>query len=197
MANRREFIQAGAAAITAGMPVLCSLAAASSTLPLCKVIYDERFPAARTFAGEVQRTSMTHAIRGDVHDVWYDDLYYQWKKAPAAVAGMTGYNALFLLAMFAQDVGMRVIYRAHHRPQADGRVVHEAFGPNVQDYRFAELRRESSGWGVAAARIVTAWPADARHISRARSNIADASDRGVGAGTLLSWIIAPVCRIDS
>jgi hypothetical protein len=194
MANRREFIQSGAAAVAASIPGLSSLAAAVACMPLYKVIYDARFPAARAFAREAQRTSATHAIRGDVHDVWYDDLYYRWQKTPLAIAGMTDYNAMFLLAMFAQDVGMRVIYRAHHRTQPDGRVVHEAFGPTTQEYRTAELGGDASEWGGAAARIVTTWPADARHISRARSTIADANVRGVGAETPLSWIIAPVNR---
>jgi hypothetical protein len=101
---------------------------------------------------------------------------------------------MFLLIMFAQDVGMRLIYRANHRPGENGAVTHELFGPTVQQPRHEELSGSGTQWGAAAARIALSWPADAVSVSQVRSNIADANRRMVGAETLLSWIIAPVRR---
>jgi hypothetical protein len=201
MANRREFIQAGAAAAATALPAMSAMSAMSAitgiggSLLLCKLIYDQRFAAARAFGAAAQKLNASvQAIDGDVHDLWYHDLYHRWKSAPTAIAGMTSYNPMFLLAMFAQDVGMRLIYRTNHRPGQNGVVAHEWFGPNTQQHRHGQLRGAEAQWGASVAQIVLSWPERAVQVSQARSNIAEANRRAVGSETLLSWIIAPVRR---
>jgi hypothetical protein len=94
--------------------------------------------------------------------------------------------------MFAQDAGLRVIYRAHHRTLGNGRVTHEVYGPHALRDR---IDFGSGRWGARAAAVVTTWPSDAVTVARAQSNVLDAN-RGpmVGPETLLSWIMAPLRR---
>jgi hypothetical protein len=195
MASRREFIQAGAAMAATALPSLSAVTAIGGSLWMYKVIYDQRFAPARRFGAMARDLNANvEAIEGDVHDLWYHDLYPRWQAAPAPIAGMTTFNPMFLLLMFAQDVGMRLIYRTNHRPAENGAVTHELFGPTVQQPRHEELSDSGTQWGSAAARIVLSWPTEATSVSPVRSNIADANRRLVGSETLLSWIIAPVRR---
>jgi hypothetical protein len=192
MASRREFIQAGAAVAATALPTLSAITGIGSSLLLYKVIYDQRFAAAKVFGTAARKLNANvQAIEGDVHDLWYHDLYHRWQAAPAAIAGMTSYNPMFLLAMFAQDVGMRLIYRTNHRPARDGAVAHELFGPKTQRRRQDELRGSEAQWSAAAAQIVLSWPKDAVSVSKAHSDIAEANRKMVDQQTLLSWIIAP------
>jgi hypothetical protein len=195
MSSRREFIQAGAAMAATALPTLSAVTGTLGSLWLYKVIYDQRFASARRFGATARDLNASvEAIEGDVHDLWYHDLYHRWKAAPAPIAGMTTFNPLFLLGMFAQDVGMRLIYRTNHRPDQNGAVAHEQFGPMTEQCRYEELRRSGTQWGAAAAQIVLSWPEHAVVVSQARSNIADGNRRMVEPETLLSWIIAPVRR---
>ncbi len=76
---------------------------------LYKVIYDERFPLSVAFGREAMRSGLAvHAIRGDMTDLWYDDLYLQWRRQPVAIAGLTAHGPLFCLERLAWDFGMRV-----------------------------------------------------------------------------------------
>jgi hypothetical protein len=195
VASRREFIQAGASMAAAALPALSAVTGIAGSLWLYKVIYDQRFAAARDFGAAARdRNASVQPIDGDVHELWYHDLYHRWKAAPAAIAGMTTYNPMFLLGMFAQDANMRLIYRTNHRQGGNGVVAHELFGPTTQKGRDEELRDGDARWGAAAARIVLSWPEDAVCVSRRLSNIAEANRKSVGPDTLLSWIIAPVRR---
>jgi hypothetical protein len=195
MASRREFMQVGAAMAATALPGVSVVTGIGASLGIYKVIYDQRFASAQRFGAAARDLNANvAAIDGDVHDLWYHDLYHRWKAAPVAIAGMTTFNSMFLLAMFAQDVGMRLVYRANHRSAENGAAMHELFGPTTQQRRHAELDDSGARWGTAAARIVLSWPQDAVSVSQVRSNIADANRKMVGPETLLSWIIAPVQR---
>ncbi|HZF14760.1 MAG TPA: hypothetical protein VE046_02345 [Steroidobacteraceae bacterium] len=79
---------------------------------LYKVIYDERFPLSVAFGHEALRAGLAvHAIRGDMTDLWYDDLYPQWRRQPLAIAGLTAHGPLFCLERLSWDFGMRVATR--------------------------------------------------------------------------------------
>jgi hypothetical protein len=82
------------------------------TTPLYKVVFDERFPSSVAFGDEwASHGIQTHAINGDVTALWYHDLYFRWKKGPAAIAGMTTRESLFCLDLLARDAGLRLIGR--------------------------------------------------------------------------------------
>ena len=140
MASRREFIQAGASMAVAALPTLSAVTGIGGSLWLYKVIYDRRFAAARDFGAAARDLNASvQPIEGDVHELWYHNLYHRWKAAPAAIAGMTTYNPMFLLGMFAQNARMRLIYRTNHRQGGNGVVAHELFGPKTQQRRTREL----------------------------------------------------------
>jgi hypothetical protein len=130
MVSRRTILQ-GAIAATS-LPIIASLAwkpaesdaLAAQALPakaldhpsLYKVLFDQRFEAARSFGRDAQwRGESVHAFDGDVTNVWYHDLHPRWQKGRAAIAGFTAYGALFCLEHLARDVRMRVVQRTEHR----------------------------------------------------------------------------------
>ena len=112
MANRRELIKAGLAASILPIDLIAREARAQAPLAIHRAIYDERFDAGRTFAAQArQRGWAVRAIRGDVTDLWFNDLALRWKQGPAPIAGLTAKNSLFCLERLAWDAGMRVVSR--------------------------------------------------------------------------------------
>src|SRR5258708_7867012 len=110
--SRREFMRSGAmmlGALSAGD--LSSMASAaekadehmpaqdSSALGIYMVVYDHRMPDSAAFAQRSRSLGLrTEDLdRGDVTALWYSDLYHRWKKGPVAIAGLTTYEALFVL----------------------------------------------------------------------------------------------------
>jgi hypothetical protein len=109
--TRRQLLGTGAsAAAVAALCVTPSLFT-PSRIPY-RTIYDERFEAGKQFALEAHaRGWPTRAIRGDVTYVWFHDLAVRWRQGPAAIAGLTTHESLFVLERLAWDAGMRVIER--------------------------------------------------------------------------------------
>jgi hypothetical protein len=191
--DRRRFVQSaiqGAAALTAIALPARPAAARAAAMRFHRVIFDSDFRQSRLFGVRAESLgALMHGIRGDVTDFWYDDLYHRWRLSPAPIAGMTGFKSLFVLEMMAADVGMRIIYRAHHCPLRDGSTSHSVFGPARQVSEI-KLSRSEDAWTRAVAKTVMSWPAETLTISKAHSNIADARLTAVGPETLISWIIA-------
>jgi hypothetical protein len=198
MTTRRELLQAGLCVATtaAVIPAMAAKADVAEVLPLHKVVYDERFGAGRQFAAAASRQGASvHGISGGVHDLWYDDLYHQWKSSPVAVAGMTTHDAMFLLSMMAEVASVRLIYRAHHMAVgAQGGFTHEVFGPVNALAQQPALTGLESEWARTAAHIVTAWPKSAVQRSWPESTIARASEAAVARNTLVTWVLAPQAR---
>jgi hypothetical protein len=191
--DRRRFIQSAAALTAIALPARPA-AARAAAMRFHRVIFDADFHQSRRFGVRAQSLgAQVQGIRGDVTDFWYDDLYCRWRLSPAPIAGMTRFDSLFCLEMLAADVGMRVIFRVHHCPHADGSTSHDVFGPlaHVRQIRLAQSEQE---WVHTIAHRVMSWPAEKATISKACSNIADARAKAVGPQTLISWIIAPVSR---
>ena len=113
MANRRELIKAGLAASVLPMDLIARQARAQAPLAIHRAIYDERFDAGHAFAVQARRRGWSvRAIRGDVTDLWFNELSVRWKQSPAPIAGLTAKNSLFCLERLAWDAGMRVVSRA-------------------------------------------------------------------------------------
>ena len=109
--SRRHFVGTGAAALALAA-VRPSRALSRDALTPYRVIYDERFEAGRMFAREAATLGwVTRAIRGDVTNVWYQELDVRWKRGPAPIAGVTTAQSLFVLERLSWDVGMRVTAR--------------------------------------------------------------------------------------
>jgi hypothetical protein len=95
-----------------------------------RAVFDERFAECRGFAAELHGAGVrTSAIRGDVAQLWYDDLRMHLSETGLPVAGLTNRAALFCLEELARDVCMRVIFRADHMVEQNGHTQHTAVGP--------------------------------------------------------------------
>ncbi len=192
MVNRRKVLQGGIAVTS--LPIVANVAwGAVQPPPLAfyKVIFDERFDASRRFGAEAQRRGASvHAIEGDITPLWYDDLAPRWRSGAVPIAGLTAHGALFCLERLAWDVGMRVVYRAEHEPNADGSFRHSAEGP-TEMLRAASGLRDAQDWSCYAASVVLGCPAVIPG-KKKREVFADASAAVDGLGqSLLSWVIAP------
>jgi len=194
MINRRKFLQAGVAAIP-----LVSVASSSSgafaanagATPLYKVLYEEQFREGIAFAAMARQLgAQVEAIQGDISDIWYNDLYYCWRKSPVAIAGLTTGGSLFCLDVLARDAGMRVVYHADHRILRDGSVEHEVFGAEGVR-RTALLKRAGANWSAEAASLVVDFPEAA---CRPVGKVADLLGTERDSLPLVSWVIAPVKR---
>src|SRR5262245_61140528 len=102
-----------AAAVLPALPIDNVFAA--TAVPCRHIIFDERHRAARTFANNASAQGLrVSAIAGDVTALWYHGLQPAWRNAPAAIAGLTRADSLFVLEQLAWDVWMRVVHRAPH-----------------------------------------------------------------------------------
>ncbi len=133
MVNRRTVLKIGAASLTGALvnvPVLRRTAApAPAHSAFERIIFDHRFAESQAFAAELERAgAVTSAIRGDVGELWYQDLRVHLSRKRAPLAGLTDRPALFCLEDLARDVGMRVIFRADHITKQNGDTEHTAVG---------------------------------------------------------------------
>jgi hypothetical protein len=86
-----------------------------TNLPIYKVIFDDRFSAARTFGSAAERNGRpTAIIRGDITALWLDDLKAHWESGGAAIAGMTTARTLLCLEQLAHDTWRRVLVRVDY-----------------------------------------------------------------------------------
>ena len=204
MYNRRKFLKVSAAASSAcavggAMGMWAARAQAASEpmtgakIDFYKVMFDAEQSASVAF-GQAARSSGLNAepVGLDVTSVWYDDLYHRWRTAPAAIAGLTSQQVAFCMQMLGQDVGMRVVYRAEHRPMADGRWQHRISAPNAVLAHASSL--DSPAWWRGAMSLIQRCPAQLA--DRATRTLVSASNGAVAAPqkALVSWIVAPIAR---
>lgn len=197
MTSRREFLQIGITA--SAWPLAAQAARAGATggagaLPLYKVLYDGRFADSVRFAGAAAGLGIqTHAFEGDMTSFWYEDLYHEWRKTPAAIAGMTAHGPLFCLERLAWDKGMRVVFRAEHAP-GQTCVEHELSGPLDMLRRSVPLADAGGDWGAAMAEVVAHCPRGRAEISAARLSSDAPASTSLHAEALYTWVIAPATR---
>jgi hypothetical protein len=192
MVNRRQIIQLALSA-GAALPGLRAFAATPAGLALYRVLYDERSQAGLRFAAAASRRGASvQPTRGDVTDIWFNELQPQWKQHQSAVAGLTDYHTLFVLDMMARDAGMRAVYIAAHRVRAGGVFEHRLFGPRtLLSQASAQITGED--WAVKAAGVLMQCPDDMPVAAR-HSSIAEARNYELRPADLVSWVIAPVRR---
>jgi len=105
--SRRIFLECGLGACAAS--TLIPPLSARQTMPYYKAVFDERFEDARAFAGQATaRATPTVAIRGDVTNLFFNDLDARWKLGPVWLIGFTTSASLFCLHLLARDRGMRL-----------------------------------------------------------------------------------------
>ena len=200
MASRREFLQIGVAALALPIsargisPAIAELAGEPARVPLYKVVFDERFPASRSFAGEAANLGVpVHGMKGDITDFWFNDLYYRWKQGPAAIAGLTAHGPIFCLERLAWDQRMHVVFRADHRYREDGSIEHALSGPESMLREAAALGSAGADWTSRMVSLVTRCPASRSQSSQANV-VAPAVKYADDPDHLISWVIAPFNR---
>lgn len=105
--SRRIFLKCGLGACSAS--ALIPPLSARSVMPYYKAVFDERFGDARAFATQVTaRATPTVAIRGDVTNLFFNDLDLRWKLGPVWLIGFTTSASLFCLHLLARDRGMHL-----------------------------------------------------------------------------------------
>lgn len=207
MTSRRQFLHMGITA--AAWPIVARATRAAGIdsrpgTPLLGVVYDTRMEESIAFAERSAALGLrAHAIDGDMTRLWYDEIYHRWQQRPTALAGLTAHGPLFCFAELARDVGMRVVFRAEHRPTGGGAIAHTFTGPvPMLTAALTACDRPGSLW-TAMAEIVTRCPSG--RCPSGRTEIA-AAGRTVGmarreerprdaglpdAVTLYTWVIAP------
>lgn len=196
MANRREFIQAciAASAVPASTALTWHPAVARASSPIFfRTIFDERFPESVAFGEEADRLGETaRTIKGDITQLWFNEIDVQWRKEPVAIAGLTTLGPLFCLERWGWDAGLRVVFRVEHSV-VQGRFQHKFSGPpNVQ----AEAESHVSGpdWAIRMARFAIT----CSHDMCTPSEISFSGHAGALSTSedeaLISWVIAPVAR---
>lgn len=182
-----------AGTVLAGVMPIGSPAAAtrrSAAMPIDKAIFDERFADCLSFAIAARQLGVTtESIRGDITVLWYHDLYYRWKQAGGAIAGLTTHRSLFCLDMFARDAGLRIVHYADHRIRSDGSVDHRVFGP--QGVRQTAHLKRAMNWSAEAANLAMLLPAGPVPVGKT----ADPLIPWEAPQPLVSWVIAPVHRV--
>jgi hypothetical protein len=160
------------------------------SLQLERFVFDTRFAEAFDAATAAEKLGVVLApIAGDLMEFWYDELDLRWKQGPMTLAGVTTEEALFVLETFAQDRGMRVVFRGRHGVVSAGEMTHSLSGPRTMLDALAQ-DIPAAGWANALGEALTAYPLDAREMSEREltSTIEGISLRDV---PLFSWLIAP------
>lgn len=164
-------------------------------MPLYKVIFDERFEASVEFARRASALGATvHAIKGDITDLWFHDLYYRWKESPVAIAGLTAHGPIFCLERLAWDERMRVVFRADHKFLPDGHVEHSLSGPGSVLSRASALGVDGPDWGGRMADLVVHFPQVQSASGKANFRTRSTGPADADPEPLISWVIAPVKR---
>jgi len=194
MSTRRDFIGGSiAAGVLAGIGYAPGVLARNKPagVALYKAIYDERYTEGVQFADEINSLGIaTRAIRGDITDVWFEDLDLRWKQSPVAVAGLTTESALFCLERLAWDHRLRVVFRADHA-LAPGCVEHTVSCSSATLDQLHDLERIPTGWWAPeVAHVVADIPA--RQLPDSTRTVRTPATGSGEAGFLVSWVIAQV-----
>jgi len=208
MTNRREFLQIGVSA--SAWPLLSRVAHAAGierpapAIRIAAVVYDIRFTESVAFGERSAALGLvSRPIKGDVTRLWYREIYHQWQREPAAIAGLTAHGAMFCFAELARDVRMRMVFRAEHGGPGQ-ETAHHVTGPlSMLDSAIAACR--TTAFGASLAEVVARCPAG-RHeiasaaIARDRAlRLSAAAERARAGGgnqepaddALYTWVIAP------
>ena len=199
MTDRRTFLQTGITALA-----LPTIARTAFSLPLSepsetgqtispyKIIYDENFQDSVAFANEASKLGADiHGIKGDVTDLWYNDLYHEWKKGPAPIMGMTDEAALFCLEELAKDQRMRVVLRIDHKYISANRIEHVISGITESPREISNLVKDGPAWNIQIASLVMNCTENRATLSPTRL-VTELKSPAKDKTSLVSWVIAPV-----
>lgn len=196
MANRREFLQLSAATLGLMSIPIKTMAGTTQTfkdLPFYKVIYDDRFEDCRTFAHEARRLgAVTHAIREDITELWYEDLRGRLSEQPGVIAGLTTASSAFLLELFSHDVFHHQVLRGEHTNNNEKITFHRFEAPGYIAGHASGLTTDRGRWSTDLAGLMSGYDLSQPTYPRESVNVPNHNDRFTA--DLVSWIIAPLNR---
>lgn len=197
MATRRQFLQGSlattglalASSAFAGSGIASVLGPSGARLQLQGLVFEPRLAQSTAFAAEARRLGLpTFGIDGDITPVWAR-IVDLWRAAPAAIGGLTTHTPLMLLEQSGRDHGMRVVFRAEHRPGRDGMVAHSISGPSDAIGAFGLAARRGRDYGACVARALVQCPAT--HGDRDAASLQTPVSAHAHAAPLYSWVLAP------
>jgi hypothetical protein len=197
MTSRREFLHRGVAVLASPILGHVRFLPASPawsyepSMPFHRVLFDARFAACRAFADEAQHLGLNiHEIRGDITNLWFNDLHARWKKGPAAIAGLTRKDALFCLDLLARDQRMHLVFLGEHVCRSEGPMEHMLSGPPDVLRQAAGLQASGPEWTSRVAKLMSRFPG--KSSLAATPPVTTPLVRvGDDPGHLVSWVIAP------
>lgn len=194
MPSRRQFIKGSLA--TAGVALAGSAfigrdhaPAPGARMLLHGVVFEPRRTQSAIFAAEARRLGVpTFGIEDDITPTWVR-MVELWRSTPVAVGGLTTLAPLLLLEQSGRDHGMRVAFRAEHRPGGRGAIDHAFSAPPDAIATFRLSARRGREYGACVARALVACPA----VPGARDVASLQTPAGAHAGPapLYSWVLAP------
>ena len=203
MTTRREFLQGiltltglalNGAAFAKPLSIQSALSDEAGRMDFHTVVYEPGVTASAAFGAAVARHGLaTHAIDGDITNLWADELADLWRQEPVAIAGMTTYPALFLLERFGWDHGLRVTFRAEHKADANGRIQHRLEGPGTLLSMFEASLLQQTQFSTCMAGLVAHCPA-APAVQSTTLLATFTFQTTSEMPALYSWIIAPRVR---
>ena len=202
MLNRRQLLKCGATVFGAvSFPQV--LPAFTNALPgqpvpashgYYKVICDDRFVESSAFgnrAADLGIDSIT--VDNDISELWYDDLLPVLSEHPAAIAGLTTDLNAFLFQYLARDIYHHQIFRGEHLIDY-GKLTAQRFeAPQNLIYCLNKIDLSQPYWVSDLADIILRYRPDSNP-QRCKIIQRSPSVQKEFAGTLVSWIIAPLMR---
>jgi hypothetical protein len=197
MVNRRTVLKIGVTTLTGTLVNVPgpsrNAASAATRSAFQRAVFDDRFTECQAFATALKSAgALTSAIRGDVAKLWYEDLRVHLSKKRAPVAGLTDRPGLFCLEELARDVGMRVIFRADHITEQNGRTQHAAVGL-ASLVAVARNLAPEAGFGRQMAQLFSQFDGGGLNIGEPRDSAAQKLTGPFSPENktaLVSWVIA-------
>jgi hypothetical protein len=191
--DRRTFLRGGLVASLVGGVLrpsgYAAFAAGPPRLSLHKVLVDGELAESVSYgeAAESGGFPLHVFARGDISDVWYDELDLLWRRRRAPIAGLTRHGPLFVLERFAWDRGMRVVFRGEHSSGPATVVSHELRGGEEAVAAASRLVASGADWAEALA--LASMLADPRPGPVRARTFTSAGPLSSGE-RLYSWVIA-------
>jgi hypothetical protein len=191
--DRRTFLRGGLVASLVGGVLrpsgYAAFAAGPPRLSLHKVLVDGELAESVSYgeAAESGGFPLHVFARGDISDVWYDELDLLWRQRRAPIAGLTRHGPLFVLERFAWDRGMRVVFRGEHSSGPATVVSHELRGGEEAVAAASRLVASGADWAEALA--LASMLADPRPGPVRARTFTSAGPLSSGE-RLYSWVIA-------
>jgi hypothetical protein len=198
--GRRSFLQAGASAavmplvgIAHWLPAPPAATNSASRIQFHKVLFDRDHPAALAFGRAGQAAGLpVEPVGADVTALWRD-LTLRWRQERVAMAGLTTEPVALYLQLFAQDAGLRLVFRASHTPLSDGRVRHYLSGPRAT-LQHAALLDTGEGWPLGSLALLCRCAANLAAKTALTRTSPPSRAPAFPQERLVSWVLAPVAR---